>query len=164
MVKHDSRRKERIRKLMAYSYELCRAYGEVWLSDDGQACALLLFPDKKRNTWRTLLWDAQLALQVIGIGHVGAVLKREAMIKANHPKMPIAYLWFIGVLPQVQGKGIGTALLQEVINACEELQRPIYLETSMQQNLPFYTKMDFEIFHSLELGYTIYQLRRLKPR
>lgn len=161
VVKQDQRRVERIRELMDYSFNMCHTFGEVWISDDAQASALIIFPDMKRFSFRTLLWDFKLALSVIGIDRVSAVLKREAMIKSNHPASPIAYLWFIGVNPQTQGKGIGSTFIQEVIRECEKKQRPIYLETSMERNLPFYKKFGFEIFQSLELTYTLYQLRRV---
>lgn len=138
VVNQDQNRVDRISKLMDYSFNVCNEFGEVWISDDQQACAFILFPDKKRSSFRTLLWDLKLALSVIGLDRVSAVLKREAMIKANHPKYPIAYLWFIGVNPQLQGKGVGSAFIQEVIKECERKKRPIYLETSMEKNLPFY--------------------------
>jgi ribosomal protein S18 acetylase RimI-like enzyme len=161
VVKQDQNRVDRIRNLMDYSFNVCNEFGEVWMSDDQQACALILFPDKKRSSFRTLLWDLKLALSVIGIDRVSAVLKREAMIKSNHPKEPIAYLWFIGVNPQLQGKGVGSAFIKEVIQECEGKKRPIYLETSTEKNLPFYKKFGFEVFQSLKLSYTLYQLRRV---
>jgi ribosomal protein S18 acetylase RimI-like enzyme len=160
VVKQDEKRAERIKDLMTYSFNMCNTFGEVWIADDEQACALILFPDKKRTSFRTLLWDLKLALSVIGIDRVSAVLKREAMIKSNHPKEPIAYLWFIGVNPQSQSKGHGSAFLKEVIHTCERKKRPIYLETSMEKNLPFYKKFGFEIFQTLQISYTLYQLRR----
>jgi len=161
VVKQDHKRVDRITGLMDYSFSVCNEFGEVWVADDQQACALILFPDKKRSTFRTLLWDLKLALSVIGLDRVNAVLKREAMIKSNHPKESIAYLWFIGVNPELQGKGVGSSFIQEVIKECERKNRPIYLETSMEKNLPFYQKFGFEIFQSLQLSYTLYQLRRV---
>jgi ribosomal protein S18 acetylase RimI-like enzyme len=160
VAKQDQHRVKRIQRMMAYSFDRCFAFGEVWISEDQQACALIEFPEQKRTSIRTLWWDVKLALSVIGLDRVGAVLKRDAMIKANHPKEPIAYLWFLGVDQSVQGKGVGTALMHEVIAKCEQDKRPIYLETSMLRNLPFYKKLGFEIFQTLELTYTLYQLRR----
>src|SRR5688572_4364881 len=130
VVKQDQRREDRIKSLMEYSFDVCYAFGEVWMSDDNQACALILFPDKKRTSLRTILWDVKLALSVIGVDRVNTVLKRESMIKNNHPKDPFAYLWFIGVNPSEQNKGIGSAFILEVIAECERKRRPIYLETS----------------------------------
>ncbi len=161
VVKQDQRREERIKVLMEYSFDVCHAFGEVWMSDDDQACALILFPDKKRTSIRTILWDVKLALSGIGIDRVITVLKRETMIKSNHPKEPFAYLWFIGVNPEEQNKGIGSSFIQEVIQECERKNRPIYLETSTQKNIPFYQKFGFEIFQSLNLNYTLYHLRKV---
>lgn len=161
VVKQDQKREDRIKGLMEYSFDLCNAFGEVWMSEDLQACALILFPDKKKTSVKTILWDLKLALSVIGLDRLSTVLKRESMIKTQHPKEPFAYLWFIGVNPSKQGRGIGSAFIQEVIDKCEKDQRPIYLETSMERNLPFYQKFGFEIFKSLDLSYKLYHLRRV---
>lgn len=160
VAKQDRHRVARIKRLMGYSFDRCYTFGEVWMSDDQQACALIEFPEQKHSSLRTQWWDLKLALTVIGLNRVGAVLKRDAMIKANHPPAPIAYLWFLGVSKTVQGKGVGSALMREVIAKCDRDNRPIYLETSMLRNLPFYKKLGFEIFQTLELTYTLYQLRR----
>lgn len=161
VVKQDQNRVDRIEKLMEYSFYLCHEFGEVWISDDQQACALVLFPDTKRASFFTFMWDLKLALSVIGLDRINMILKREKMIKANHPRTPIAYLWFLGVNPELQGQGVGSALLGQLIKECESKNRPIYLETSMTRNLPFYKKFGFEIFCSVQLTYTLYQLRRL---
>lgn len=161
VVKQDHNRIGRIRKLMDYSFNVCCEFGEVWLSANQQACALILFPDKKCLSFHTLFWDLKLVLTVIGLDRASKVLKREALIKSNHPKGPIAHLWFLGVHPQHQGKGIGSAFMWKVIKECEEKKRPIHLKTSMEKNLPFYKKLGFEIFRSLQLTYTLYQLRRM---
>jgi hypothetical protein len=48
VVKQDQKRKDRIKGLMEYSFDVCNAFGEVWMSEDLQACGLILFPDKLR--------------------------------------------------------------------------------------------------------------------
>lgn len=45
IVRQDEKRKRGIRALIDYSFEVCYRFGEVLLSDDGKACALLLYPD-----------------------------------------------------------------------------------------------------------------------
>lgn len=160
VVKQDEKREERIRGLMDYSFDVCNAFGDVWMADDDQACALVLYPDKKRTTPDAIMWDVKLALSVIGLTRVGQVLGRESKIKAFHPKMSFSYLWFIGVRPENQNKGKGSQLLNEIINHSERNNKPIYLETSVDRNLPWYKKHGFEIFNSLELTYKLYMLRR----
>ncbi len=160
VVKQDAKRKERIGGLMEYSFNVCHAFGEVWISDDEQACALILLPDRKQTTLNALLWDAKLALSVIGFNRVGTVLGRETKIKSFHPKEPFSYLWFIGVKPELQNRGKGSLLLDEIIQESQRSKRPIYLETSVERNLPWYQNHGFEIFHSLNLTYTLYLLRK----
>lgn len=164
VVKQDSERQSRIKGLMEYSFNVCNAFGEVWLSDDNEACALVLLPDKKRTTLNSILWDAKLALSVIGLNRIGSVLGRESKINSFHPREPFTYLWFIGVKPGLQNKGKGSALLEEIIEASNDQGRPIYLETSVDRNLPWYQKHGFEIFTTLSLTYTLYLLRRLNGR
>lgn len=161
VVKQDIKRVGRIRKLMDYSFNMCQAFGEVWLLDNHQACALILFPDKKRFSIRSILWDIKLAYSAIGINRISIVLQRENLIKSSHPKTKIAYLWFVAVAPQVQGKGIGSAFMKELVSACKLKHRPIYLETSMERNLPFYNRLGFEIVRTFDLGYKLYQLRKV---
>lgn len=161
VVKQDGKRQERIRELIDYSFNICYAFGDVWIADDDQACALILYPDKKRLTLTALLWDVKLALSAIGLTRVGQVLNRESMIKSFHPKEQFIYLWYIGVSPELQNKGSGSQLLKEIITDSEKQGKPIYLETSVNRNLAWYKKYGFEIFQTLNLSYTIYMLRRV---
>lgn len=162
VVKQDSKREKRLRGLMGYCYNVCNAFGEVWISDDEQACALILHPDKKGSLLRTISWDINLAFSVIGISRVRQVMGRESKIKKFHPKTPFAYLWFIGVNPSFQTKGAGSHLLQEIIQHTDQQGRPIYLETSVDRNLSWYKKFGFETFQSFNLTYNLYMMRRVK--
>lgn len=111
VVKQDIHRKSRIRALMEYSCALCDRFGEIWLSENKSGCALLLFPDAKRTSLQTILWDIKLAMVAIGLHRVRSVMRREALIRAFHPKKPFAYLWFIAVDPDHQRSGTGSQLL-----------------------------------------------------
>lgn len=147
----------RIRTLMAYSFELCMLFGTVYLSEDRQACALTLFPDRKKTSLKTILLDLQLALKVIGLMRVRRVMQRESRIKAQYPAMPIHYLWFIGVSPEAQHRGTGNRLLRQLM---AHGQRPVYLETSMADNVKWYTKRGFEVYQTLQFGHgDLYLLR-----
>jgi ribosomal protein S18 acetylase RimI-like enzyme len=160
VVKQDSNREERIKSLMEYSFNVCLHSGEVWISDDENAVALLLFPEKKKTTFHSILWDINLATAAIGLTRVFDVLKRESLIKKNHPAKPFTYLWFIGVDPHAQKRGVGSKLLNEVIDMNSKKERPIYLETSVSNNLSWYKKFGFEIYHKIDLSYDLYLLRR----
>src|SRR5882672_10515848 len=164
VVKQDEKRLDRIRGLMEYSFNVCNAFGEVWISEDEQACALILLPDKKRINLDSIRWDARLALSVIGLQRVSKVLGRESKIKAFHPKEPFTYLWFIGVSPEFQGQGKGSGMLQEIIETSAQNDRSVYLETSVERNLPWYKNHEFEIYNTLDLSYKLYLLRWVQNR
>jgi len=160
IAKQDKNRTKRINALMDYSFEECFMFGDVFLSDDEKACALVLYPDKKRTTVKSILLDVKLIFSCIGIENIKKALARESKIKQLQPKTTMYYLWFIGVDPEYQSQGIGNNLLQNVINDSDKKQRPIYLETSTMKNLPWYKKFGFQIYNELDLTYKLFFLKR----
>lgn len=70
------------------------------------------------------------------------------------------YLWFIGVDPDFQNTGIGSILLDELVEDSKFKKRPIYLETSTLKNLPWYKKFGFNIYHEADLSYKLFFLNR----
>lgn len=161
IVKQDSKRLSRIKALMDYSFEVCYLYGDVFLSDDNKACALVLYPDKKRTTLKSILLDAKLIISCVGLKNIKKTLEREALIKKIQPKELMYYLWFIGVDPEYQNTGIGSELLNELIEDSKLKGRPIYLETSTLKNLPWYKNFGFNVYHEAELSYKLFFLNRI---
>lgn len=160
IAKQDKKRTKRIRNLMAYSFEVCYLFGEVFLTDDKKACALILYPDKKKTTLKSTLLDIQLIFSCIGIENIKKALARETKIKQLQVKGLLCYLWFIGVKPECQNHGIGSDLLNNIIAENEKKKRPVYLETSTTKNLPWYNKFGFKIYNELDLGYKLFFLKR----
>jgi ribosomal protein S18 acetylase RimI-like enzyme len=70
------------------------------------------------------------------------------------------YLWFIGVDRNEQNKEIGSALIKEVIEDAHFKQKPVYLETSTLKNIPWYEKFGFQIYNELDLGYSLFFLKK----
>ena len=162
IVKQDSKRKERIEGLMEYCFKVCLAKGQIFISDNDKSCALILHPEKKMGAIKEMLLELKLAISSIGVIRSFKVLKREKLIKQNQPKEPFYYLWFIGVAPDAQGKGIGSALIEEVFQKYNEETRPFYLETSVVKNLSWYEKYGFKLFKELDLGHKLYLMLRPK--
>jgi ribosomal protein S18 acetylase RimI-like enzyme len=160
IVRQDEIRLKRIRVLMDYSFEVCFRFGEVWLSDDGKACALILYPHLKKTTFLSIWLDVMLIFKVISFRGIFKALRRETLIKKLQPKEKMAYLWFIGVNPLYQRLGIASKLLQEIIEDADKKNLPLYLETSTIRNLPWYERFGFQIYDQLDLGYTLYFLKR----
>jgi ribosomal protein S18 acetylase RimI-like enzyme len=156
IVCQDGQRVKRIRSLMAYSFDVCFLFGEVWLSDNKKACALILFPHQKLFSLWSVWLDMKLIFQAIGLSQVRKALQREGSVKKLQAKVAMTYLWFIGVDPVCQHAGMGSLLLREIIAASDRKGLPVYLETSALQNLPWYRRFGFEVYNRLEMGYTLY--------
>jgi hypothetical protein len=159
IIRQDESKTKRVRALMDYSYEVCKEFGEVLLSDDEKACALVLYPQNKRITMKSIWLDLKLIFNAVGLNNVGKAFDRESKIKNLQPQIHMMYLWFIGVDPEHQHLGIGSSLLKEVLEKAGKDNLPTYLETSTLKNLPWYEKYGFEIYNRLELGYTLFFLK-----
>ncbi len=62
----------------------------------------------------------------------------------HHPHVPHWYLPLIGVKPQRQGEGHGSALLTHALRLCDEAALPAYLEATNERNVALYMRRDFE--------------------
>jgi ribosomal protein S18 acetylase RimI-like enzyme len=160
IVRQDSQTLLRIKALMAYSFDMCMEFGDVFFSENGEACALILYPHLKKFSFYAIWLDIKLIFKAITIWGVAKTLKRESKIKAIQPKEPMAYLWFIGVNYLFQHEGTGSNLLKEVIEFAQQKDLPVFLETSTMENLPWYNRFGFQIYSELELGYKLFFLKR----
>lgn len=159
IIQHKKSLRE-LKALMEYSFDSCLLFGQVLLSDERNTCALILYPQKKRTGIQSIWLDIKLIFRAIGVSRIKIALDRETKIKALQPKIPMAYIWFIGVNLNSQHSGFGTKMMREIIQAAEQLGLPVFLETSTLENLPWYQHLGFEIYNKLDLTYSLYFLRR----
>lgn len=164
VIKNDHKRKKRLNALMSYAFDVCFNINGAYISEDKKAAVLFDLPNaKNKDNFLLTYFDIQLAFRAVGLSRVLQVMKRETYIKKKHPKTDFIYLWFIGILPEYQKKGQGSKMLEELIELSENNKMPIYLETSMPENLPFYKKYSFEIYHewqSEDAGFTVWFMKR----
>ena len=160
VVKQDKKKLKRIHYLMDYSFDVCWNWGEVFITEDKRGAALIVLPHKKVTNLKAILLDLKLALKTVGLFRVAKVLSRESTIKKHHPKSPFFYLWFIGVAPEDQNNGIGCSLLKDIVAESDLRKYPIYLETSTLRNLPLYERFGINTYNKIDLGYTLYMMKR----
>jgi GNAT superfamily N-acetyltransferase len=73
------------------------------------------------------------------------------LFDAHHPQAPHYYLQFIGVRPERQGTGIGSALLRAVLDRCDLEGAAVYLEAD-ERSRHLYVKHGFETTTELRLA------------
>ncbi len=76
-----------------------------------------------------------------------------ARMEKSHPAARHYYLFAIGVRPEAQGRGIGSALLRHVLPECDRARVPAYLENTNARNIPLYLRHGFEVTQELTLPF-----------
>lgn len=87
----------------------------------------------------------------------------------HHKDVPPAhwYLFVLGVAPPAQGRGLGRALMQPVLDRADAAGLPCYLETASAKNVPFYEHLGFQcVVETVEAksGLRLWTFRRDPPR
>ena len=123
-----------------------RAGVALWIPPDRRASSLLdslrLIPALARLTgWRRLR-EASAAIEVL-----------EERRKAHAPT-PHYYLSALGVEPELQGTGIGSALIAPTLAAADAAGTPAYLETATARNVLLYERHGFDVVEELILPKT----------
>ena len=119
-------------------------HGECLTTDNHSGVAIWLPPggSEVRPVQQILL----LPGMAMRVGRsLGRLLQAMEAADLNHPKEPLFYLPFVGVVPEYQGKGIGKTLLTPVLEKCDRDQIPAYLEASAPGNLRLYERHGFEV-------------------
>jgi ribosomal protein S18 acetylase RimI-like enzyme len=81
---------------------------------------------------------------------IGALEKRHR----HHAPEPHFYLSALGVEPERQGTGVGTALMMPVLDRCDRDRISAYLETATGRNVLLYERLGFDVVEELTLPNT----------
>ena len=118
---------------------------ECWTTEGVVGGAFWMVPGRVHlGVLRQLgLLPSMLAAYRAGTPRMVMLLNR---IDAMHPReREHWYLAFIGVDPEWQGRGIGTALLRPVLERCDREGLPAYLEASSPRNRACYERNGFRV-------------------
>lgn len=118
--------------------------GEVWMLEG--AAALWEPPGGNRLPLavRERLWEAATAAAFDATGRA-RLERHEALIARLLPADRGWYLGVLGVDPALQGRGLGRAVLQPVLEVADRDLLWASLETATATNLPFYRGLGFEV-------------------
>ena len=75
----------------------------------------------------------------------------DAAQQAHHPDGPLWYLGVVATEPAAQGRGLGTALLEESTKRVDDSRLPAYLESTNPRNVSLYQRCGFKVTGLIEL-------------
>jgi GNAT superfamily N-acetyltransferase len=147
----ESKNARKLHILMDYVVDQTFRRGEIYLSDDNNGVALWDFESNEKMSLH-YIWRNLAFLIRIGIKSVIRIVKSEAHIHKNFRKYPrYCHLYMIGVLPEAQGKGLASTLMNPMLLWMKEKSIPVFLETANPRNVGIYKKKGFRIFETLTI-------------
>jgi ribosomal protein S18 acetylase RimI-like enzyme len=84
-------------------------------------------------------------MRIAGLGGIPRLLAAQSALEKHHPvREPHYYLYFLGVAPRFQGKGLGSLILEASLAPIDQTGLPCYLENSKPKNTPLYMRYGFQ--------------------
>jgi GNAT superfamily N-acetyltransferase len=78
-------------------------------------------------------------------------LRTLSYMESQFPEAPHWHLPFLGVVPESQGRGIGSALMQPILDRCDRDGTPAYLEASTTRSRALYLQHGFVVLDEMRL-------------
>lgn len=151
----DKRRQRSLPWWMAFMVRYGLRYGTVYAASNGQGVAVWTGPERPHPRLRHLLLSGlPAALWRMGTAGCRRLLDiNQQWEKFHHQEAtPHWYLMLLGVEPSEQGRGIGGALLEPVLQMANSGGYPCWLETTTEQNVRFYQQRGFQVVARGDLG------------
>ncbi len=89
-------------------------------------------------------------LRVFGRG-LARAQRGLTVMESGHPRVPHYYLDSLGVVPEWQGRGLGSALMRPVLELCDAEQMPAYLNAGSARSRDLYVRHGFEVTEEFRL-------------
>jgi GNAT superfamily N-acetyltransferase len=142
----DEYRRTKHPELMAAFTGIVLAEGRIDVTEDGTACALWLSvpADDSADDHAEDDGPAQVRAAVDPENERIELIGRLTA-DVHTGGRAHAYLWMIGVAPERQGEGLGSALITSVLDRCDREGLPAYLEASNARSRKLYERLGFAV-------------------
>jgi GNAT superfamily N-acetyltransferase len=151
LMPDERKRHARLRRFYAIELRhLALPRGQVWTTSDLTGAALILPP----GAWRVPLHATLLEGGAFGV-HLGRGARLGIAMEWRHARdvrEPHYYVRDIGVLPEMQGKGLGSALMRPTLERCDREGLPAYLEASSERSAALYARLGFQLIRELRVA------------
>ncbi|KAF0110067.1 MAG: acetyltransferase [Hyphomonadaceae bacterium] len=158
---HQSRFFQKLIQLLGFEE------GEISIIEEGKGVAFWIpFPGEMTPPLAKEIVALPYLIGATGFARFHRLVKLRSEMEKYKEKSPHAYLWFLGVRSDCQGKGMGGNLLDVCLKTIDEKGIVAALETATPRNLPLYQSRGFEIIHEYrpaKSAPSIWTMRR-KPK
>jgi len=127
-------------------------HGHVYAAGANTAAAIWAPPDVD-------LFDDQAVATLFGLlseqlgPRVAEVGSGLGGLTEHHPRhVPHFYLFVLGSARAVQGQGVGSRMLHEILDRCDRQSLGAYLESSNIRNVPFYERHGFKVLTEVKVS------------
>jgi len=148
--------KRRARFLPWYFKNILRTalrFGEVYTTPDVSGVISIMPPEKTKISILEYVQNGFLFTPfALGFRNYYRSMKCEDFVDKTRMELmknqQYYYLWTLAVDVSKKAKGIGTALIQQVINDANARKLPIYLETHKEINVEYYQNHGFKLVYN----------------
>ncbi|WP_328306910.1 GNAT family N-acetyltransferase [Actinomycetospora sp. NBC_00405] len=143
MLPDETRRGSAVRAFFDVVVDALAVHDETWTTGAGVTGAALWVPYGRppMSDERGERFVDEL-VEICG-PHADRTLGLVDAMDEEHPSEPHEYLWFLGVVPASQGRGLGSTLMAPVLARADREGRPAYLEATTARNRAFYERHGF---------------------
>lgn len=145
----DARRMRHARRFFAIRLRQLAGHGLMFTTTELAGAALWAPPGHWRESARQSL--RMLPMLPALLPRIALTSRAVREIESCHPREPHYYLSALGTDPDKQGGGVGSALLSEMLQRCDETGAAAYLESSRETNVSFYARHGFAVTERIEL-------------
>jgi GNAT superfamily N-acetyltransferase len=147
-ITNISNNPNKLKYVIEYAVDDTFENGSVYLSDNNLATALW----NTQKHWKfspRFIWRNIVIFFRLGGRSVQSLLKKDFATHKHYPAVDkYWHLYFIGVLPKGQGKGLSSELLNPILDKCNQESIPVILETASLVNVEIYKKKGFSMCYT----------------
>jgi GNAT superfamily N-acetyltransferase len=157
LLTDPARRPARLARFFTTIGRIQLPYGHIYVApgagtDPPDGVAIWAPPEHWKLPTSTVVRTLPDLTRVFGTKTVTALGVLTTMEKRHPPDPPHWYLEFLGTAPHRQGQGVGAAVLAPVLERADAEGVPAYLENSNPVNLPFYSRLGFNVTGTFTAG------------
>lgn len=124
--------------------EIGLVHDEIWTTEGGAAVAVWIPPRELQTGTVNWARHGEASTPLLG-DRLAIADEADTLIAPHRPEQPAWYLATMGVHPDHQRKGLGSAVLGPVLERCDAEGWPCLTETSSTDNVRFYRRLGFEV-------------------